>query len=259
MWYRFIIDCSSCSILSRLCSHTHNYFFAEFCSNATFRRPFIRLMHSWMCHVVPGCLSKCWADKMKGPGQRSRHSDWLRNGRQRGRSSSPDRVKNFRFSTSSRPALGSTQPPIQWVPWAHSREVKRQEREADHSPSASAEVKKMWIYTSTPPYAFIAYFFFYFYTYNINYKLTEIGNKITTIYLIVGFELLTTMVMERCIFQDIWLRSPLKVNRRFGGTYEIDIQGRIISQRRNEQEVASYLAYSSTLKMWGDTFLRNVA
>jgi hypothetical protein len=28
--------------------------------------------------------------------------------------------------------------------------------EADHSPPASAEVKKMWIYTSTPPYAFVA-------------------------------------------------------------------------------------------------------
>jgi hypothetical protein len=36
------------------------------------------------------------------------------------------------------------------------RGVKRQEHEADHSPPASAEVKKMWIYTSTPPYAFMA-------------------------------------------------------------------------------------------------------
>jgi hypothetical protein len=34
--------------------------------------------------------------------------------------------------------------------------VKRQGREADHSPPASAEVKKIWIYTSTPPYAFMA-------------------------------------------------------------------------------------------------------
>jgi hypothetical protein len=31
--------------------------------------------------------------------------------------------------------------------------VKRPGREADHSPPASAEVKKMWIYTYTPPYA----------------------------------------------------------------------------------------------------------
>jgi hypothetical protein len=28
--------------------------------------------------------------------------------------------------------------------------------EADHSPPASAEVKKIWIYTSTSPYVFIA-------------------------------------------------------------------------------------------------------
>jgi hypothetical protein len=34
--------------------------------------------------------------------------------------------------------------------------VKRQGREDDHSPPTSAEVKKMWIYTSTPPYAFMA-------------------------------------------------------------------------------------------------------
>jgi hypothetical protein len=80
----------------------------------------------------------------------SRYSDWLRTGRPRSRSSSPGRVKNFVFSTSSRPALGPTQLPIQWVPG-----VKRTGREADHSPPTSAKVKKMWIYTSTPPYAFI--------------------------------------------------------------------------------------------------------
>jgi hypothetical protein len=52
--------------------------------------------------------------------------------------SSPGRVKNFHFSMSSRPALGSTQPPVQWVPG-----VKRPGREADHSPPTSAEVKKI--------------------------------------------------------------------------------------------------------------------
>jgi hypothetical protein len=34
---------------------------------------------------------------------------------------------------------------------------KWQGREADHSPPTTAEIKKMWIYTSTPPYAFMAY------------------------------------------------------------------------------------------------------
>jgi hypothetical protein len=34
--------------------------------------------------------------------------------------------------------------------------VKRQGREADHSPPTSAEVKKISIYTSTPSYVFMA-------------------------------------------------------------------------------------------------------
>jgi hypothetical protein len=71
-------------------------------------------------------------------------SGWLRAGWPRGRSSSPDRVKNFFFSTSSRQVLGSTQPPIQWVPWDLCPGVKLPGREADHSPPASAKVKQMW-------------------------------------------------------------------------------------------------------------------
>jgi hypothetical protein len=66
-------------------------------------------------------------------------------------SPSPGRVKNFQFSISSRPALGFTQPPIKCVPG-----VRRQGREADHSPPSSSEVKKMWIDTSTPLYVFMA-------------------------------------------------------------------------------------------------------
>jgi hypothetical protein len=80
----------------------------------------------------------------------------IRTGRPRDRSWSPGRVKYFLFSTSSRPALGPTQLPVQWVPWALSTGVKRLGRETDHSPPASAEVKKMWICTFIPPYAFMA-------------------------------------------------------------------------------------------------------
>jgi hypothetical protein len=55
-----------------------------------------------------------------------------------------------RIFPSPRRRLGPTQPPIQWVLEALSPRIKRPGREADHSPPTSAEVKKMWIYTSTP-------------------------------------------------------------------------------------------------------------
>jgi hypothetical protein len=57
---------------------------------------------------------------------------------------------------SSRPPLGPTQPTVDWAPVLFHRGVKRQGREADYSPPTSAEVEKPWIYTSTPPYAFMA-------------------------------------------------------------------------------------------------------
>jgi hypothetical protein len=56
----------------------------------------------------------------------------------------------------SRPALGPTPPPIQWIPGALSPGLKRSGREADHPSPTSAEVKKIWIYTFIPPYAFMA-------------------------------------------------------------------------------------------------------
>jgi hypothetical protein len=96
-------------------------------------------------------------------GRRSRYSDWLRAGRQRGRSSSPSRVKNFHSSISCRPALGSTELLFQWVPGATPPTdtkgafsgAKRQGHEADRLPPTIAEDKKTWIYTSTPPHAFM--------------------------------------------------------------------------------------------------------
>jgi hypothetical protein len=63
-----------------------------------------------------------------------RYSDCIRAGLQRDRSSSPGRVKNFRALFPG---------------------VKRPGRIADRSPSASAEVKKTWVCTSTPTYAFM--------------------------------------------------------------------------------------------------------
>jgi hypothetical protein len=45
---------------------------------------------------------------------------------------------------------GPTLRPIQWVTGALSPGVKRPESEADHPPSTTVEIKKTWIYTSTP-------------------------------------------------------------------------------------------------------------
>jgi hypothetical protein len=72
-----------------------------------------------------------------------------RDGRPKGRSSNPARVKNCLFSILSRLALCSTQPPMQWVPGTLSKGVKKLGREADYSPT-NAYVKKTWIYTFTP-------------------------------------------------------------------------------------------------------------
>jgi hypothetical protein len=49
----------------------------------------------------------------------------------------------FLFTTMSIPALGPTQPPIQWVPGALSLVVNWQGLEADYSPPPRVEVKNV--------------------------------------------------------------------------------------------------------------------
>jgi hypothetical protein len=57
----------------------------------------------------------------------------------------------FLLTPASRPALGPSQPPIQWVPGIFSLVIKRPGGEADRSPPSSAEVKNPLSYTPTPP------------------------------------------------------------------------------------------------------------
>jgi hypothetical protein len=71
---------------------------------------------------------------------------------QGGGSLSPGRVNNFHFSISS----GVHPTSYTMGTGGFFSGVKRQGREADHSPPTSAEVKKICIYTSTPPYIFMA-------------------------------------------------------------------------------------------------------
>jgi hypothetical protein len=59
------------------------------------------------------------------------------------------------------------------------------------------------------------------------------GNNI---YISVGFEVLTAVVMKSTVFCDITPCSLLSVNRRFGGTSRLHLQGRKISRARNRHE-----------------------
>jgi hypothetical protein len=66
-------------------------------------------------------------------------------------------VESRIFSSPSRPdRLWGPHNLLSYGYGALSAGVKRQGREADHSPPTSGEIKKMFIYTSTPPYAFMA-------------------------------------------------------------------------------------------------------
>jgi hypothetical protein len=56
----------------------------------------------------------------------------------------------FLLSTTSRPPLGRTQPPIQCVTGSLSPGVKRLGHKADQSPPPNAEVTNAWSNTSTP-------------------------------------------------------------------------------------------------------------
>jgi hypothetical protein len=52
------------------------------------------------------------------------------------------------------------------------------------------------------------------------------SNKIRTCLFYVGFEVFTAVVMKSIVFWDMTPCSPLSVNRRFGGTYRLHLQGR---------------------------------
>jgi len=61
------------------------------------------------------------------------------------------------FTTASRPSTGPTQSHIQWAPGALFPGVEQLEREADHSPPSTVEVKHAWSYTSTPLYVLMVW------------------------------------------------------------------------------------------------------
>jgi hypothetical protein len=101
-----------------------------------------------------------------------------------------------------------SQPHNQWVAGALSPRVKRLARATDHSPPCSAEIKNSG---AIPPLR----------TQPLGIELNYL--RLGTTLCIVGFEVLTGVVRKRTIFWDITPCIPLKVNRRFGGTYRLHI------------------------------------
>jgi hypothetical protein len=90
------------------------------------------------------------------PRRCNQYSDWLWHAWLRGQSLSPSRVKNFLFSTLSRPALGPTKSPIQWVPGVLSRgQSGRGVKMTIHLKLVPRSRKHESIH-SLPPYAFMA-------------------------------------------------------------------------------------------------------
>jgi hypothetical protein len=63
----------------------------------------------------------------------------------------------LQFTTASRPTLRPNHPPIQGAPGTLFLVIKRPEREADHSPPSSAEVKNSLALPPLPKYAFVAW------------------------------------------------------------------------------------------------------
>jgi hypothetical protein len=64
----------------------------------------------------------------------------------------------------------------------------------------------------------------------------------TNMFEFVGFEVLKAVVIKSTIVWDITPCSPLKVNRSFGVTYRLHLQGRRISQERNQMASRALLA-----------------
>jgi hypothetical protein len=63
----------------------------------------------------------------------------------------------FLFTTASRPALGSTQPPIQWLSGVLYPEVKRSGRETDYSPPSVLRLRMREVIPPLPQYVFMAW------------------------------------------------------------------------------------------------------
>jgi hypothetical protein len=98
--------------------------------------------------------------------------------------------------------------------------------------------------------------------YSSSASVKYLGSNFLTIFKL-GFEVLTAVVMKSSIFCDIIPCSQLKVSRRFGATCPLHLQGRRISQGRNQRESRCKAALALRAQPFdpedgGDIFLWNV-
>jgi hypothetical protein len=76
-------------------------------------------------------------------------------------------------------------------------------------------------------------------------------------YRLVGFEVLTAVIMKNTSFWDTTPCSPLKVSRRFGRKYPLHLQGRSISQETSVRAGGKQSPdYSLTPEDGGNMFFR---
>lgn len=74
--------------------------------------------------------------------------------------------------------FGPTEIPIQWVELSVSPGAKGPWCQSDHSPPTISEAKKKWIYISTPPQVFMAWFLIswaYWHLYFLYFKLAKLS------------------------------------------------------------------------------------
>jgi hypothetical protein len=72
----------------------------------------------------------------------------------------------------------------------------------------------------------------------------------------IAITFLKILCKSSAIFWDVTPCSPLSINRRFGGTCRLYLQGQKISWARNQRESSSF--YFFDLEDAGNMFLRNV-
>jgi hypothetical protein len=86
------------------------------------------------------------------------------------------------------------------------------------------------------------------------YNIYKCSPYLTETLSLVGFQVLTAVVMKCTVFWNITSCSPLSVNRRFGGTYRLHLQGQKnkLSKKPACKQVASRIIRQLEIRVYID-------